>query len=262
MGSGQLQSTAAATLGGLPVVLASPNCWGLCPNWATFSSVASPGFSSGTLTLLHGTTPQFSPWPFKSWDFNLNWGSTCTTCPLMVLILSCSPWLLDAFKAVPPRRLVHYHRQLPAWGIASATSGPQLVCADPNRTLNKRSEKRLTTKRRTRKEKFSAIREEKTPRGNEGFRDDPFSSSGDPSLPLLPGSCLTCQPLFQSFIALLLLLRGSRVLVFFSPFRSSIRGLTSPWTNEFYVVTAQSLALEKSSLLSSTSISSLWLGNL
>lgn len=45
-------------LGGHPMALASPHCWGLCCNWAVPSPLASPGLYSGTPALSHSAKPQ------------------------------------------------------------------------------------------------------------------------------------------------------------------------------------------------------------
>lgn len=58
VGWGQLHSAAAAACAGLPMRLTSQR-WGLCYSWAALSSVPPAGLSSGTLSQVHGTKPQF-----------------------------------------------------------------------------------------------------------------------------------------------------------------------------------------------------------
>lgn len=43
---GRIHSTATAVLGAHAMVLASPNCWGLCCNWVAHSPIAFPDLSS------------------------------------------------------------------------------------------------------------------------------------------------------------------------------------------------------------------------
>ena len=56
LGSGWLHSTAAAVLGGHPMVMTSPKCWVSC-NWAALSLIASLGSLHGAKLQLLCMTP-------------------------------------------------------------------------------------------------------------------------------------------------------------------------------------------------------------
>lgn len=99
--SGGFESTAIVVLARDPVQLpgiskhSSLHC-----SWAAPSPTTSPGFPSGTLTLLHEANP-LSPWPLQPWGFFCSWGHNFTkglSQSITVPNLSCSPWHCHSFE--------------------------------------------------------------------------------------------------------------------------------------------------------------------
>lgn len=139
LGSGWLCSMATAFLGSHFVVLAFLKREVLSCNWAAPSPKASPGHSSGTLTLPHGAKPHNSPWPLQPWSFYHSWGCAFISGFSWPLI---APWPLQPSKPVPTN-LTHDQVMLPGWETTLATSRRQLLCASPKETLTRFSSTRL-----------------------------------------------------------------------------------------------------------------------
>lgn len=100
----------AAVLHSCLIVLASPKCWGVCCNWSVPSHTASSGISSGSLTLSHGPSFSFSPWPLQSWSCMQphihQWFSRFLPVPSF----SCLLWPLPAFRTSTSGGLLHVTR--------------------------------------------------------------------------------------------------------------------------------------------------------
>lgn len=148
LGSGSLCSMATAVLGSHSVVLAFLKREVLSCNWAVPSPIASPGQSSGTLTLPHGAKPHNSPWPLQPWSFYHSWGCAFISDFSWPLIV---PWPLQPSKPVPTNlthdlSLTHDQVMLPGWKTALATSRRQLLCASPKETLTRFSSTRLLSR--------------------------------------------------------------------------------------------------------------------
>jgi hypothetical protein len=110
------------------VVPASPECWILHGSWAVPSPSASPGLSSWSLFLLWGARPQLVSMIPSVLGFSLLLKLFLHQRPLTVLSLSCSSWVLYAFRTNTTWDiLTYYQAQLQPWDAALVLSGPELL---------------------------------------------------------------------------------------------------------------------------------------
>lgn len=133
VGSGRLHSIPTA-------VLASLRFFGLpCNRVSTFTN-ASLGHLLG-LWPFHILSPSLSPWPLQSWGFHCDWSCTFTLAsPGLSQLLFMTPSILQPLcceNQYQPERLTYYQAQLPAWDIALAPSGPQLLFTDSKEVLSR-----------------------------------------------------------------------------------------------------------------------------
>lgn len=106
----------------------------------TFTKKASPGLSSRTLNLPHGTVPPLllSMTP-QSWSVYFSWSYTFTSGlfqPLTGPSLSCSLWCLHVLKTSATWEMpTHSQVSLPVPGQTMLLSGLQLLCSDLQEAL-------------------------------------------------------------------------------------------------------------------------------
>lgn len=126
--------TAVAALGGLPMVQSSPKFWCLCCNWAAPSPTSSPGLSSGTLTMSHGSKPHL-PCVAPSFLELLLHLRVCPHQWSLLISHSASPQLVSMVPSCLPNwyhvRNSSYHQlHRPTQGVTLGPTRPQLLADD------------------------------------------------------------------------------------------------------------------------------------